>query len=218
MAGGSRMRPFGGVEDDAIDRALRRAEFTLDKADIEEVNAMNATIDKLGLTSDQIQSLSQGGEVEMADGTKIGGKNARKAAIQRLAQQQDIEGLEKAIGSAGTDKEMGGYLAKTIEQNWGAIKSKGAHITTGGLLDDLRQGNGGNLDSAMQEAMGGMDANLLSTQKGTTLDRMQRNMAAGGRAAQTAKEAANALQSAANSQIYANVDANRRGKISGIGR
>lgn len=216
LAGGSRFRPFSGVEDDAIERAVRRAEFTLDKAEIEEVTAMSATIDKLGLTGDQIKQLAQGMDITTQDGTRLGGKNARKAAFQKLAQQSDISGLQSAL-QAGADRDMGGFMAKTIEQNWSGIKAKGAHITTGNTLDSLRNGAAVDLNSSMQEAMRGMDANLLSTQKSASLNLMNSNMAAGGDSAAAAKAAAQALLDPANAQILAKVDLDRRSTIQQIG-
>ncbi|USN96565.1 MAG: hypothetical protein H6797_05915 [Candidatus Nomurabacteria bacterium] len=215
LAGGSALPvSMGGATSEGVERALRRAQFTIDKAEIEEVNATEATIDRIGVTGEQLSELAQGESVKLADGNTLDAKtnkNIQKAALQKLAKQSDVGNLEKALAKipAG-DKDMGNFAARAVEQNWSGIKSKAAHITTGAVTDSLKTGKAVDLDAGMKEAMGGMDANLMSTQKTGTLNRLNKVLAATAavnpqdKNVMNARAAANALRS--NVQIYDKVN------------
>lgn len=217
LAGGSALPVgMGGTTADGVERALRRAQFTIDKAEIEEISAQEAFIDKAGLTGDQISQLANGKNAT-DDGTDKGkvvmdnNKNLHRAALQRLAKQGDVKGLEQALENLPkNDVEMGNFAARAIEQNWSGIKSKAAHLTTGAVLDNLRTGKTVDLDAGMKEAMGGMDANLMSTQKTGTLNRLNNVLVATSavnpqdKNVINAKAAAEALRS--NVQIYDKVN------------
>jgi len=169
-----------------------------------------------------IQNLSRDNLRTLADGGEVGGLSqggAQKAAIQKLAEMQDIAGLERAaMHAAGT--ELGKFVAQTLDKNYAGVKQKGAHLVEGVFMDNLRGGEAGNavgnaeLDAAMGRAMGSMAPELLATQDGGSLDRISNAINNGDSNSPEIREVAKQL--ANNTQAMAKVDANRATFINGI--
>ena len=219
MAGGGGL--LGKADPNALQRTMDRAQLTIEKVQAEEVDAAEARI--ANLSSDDLTKLIKGEAV-----ANVGqGGNLQKAAIQKAVRNTDVKGMEQAIKSAGSAEDRA-FVAKAIEKNYSAVKSKGAHLVDKTMLSNLRSGEGGSgqngqytdndLDNAAERAMQSMAPELLASQQVPSLSRIQgvasnrpnSSGAAGIRAS------AAALQSPDNATVYSKVGTDGRGIISSL--
>lgn len=217
MAGGGLIAQ---ADPNALQRTMDRAQFTIDKVEAEEVDAASAQITELGLNGNQLKELRENGSYTDGNGQNVAAsENMRKAALKKAVSEQDIGAIEDALKSANTSPDLKRYIGRHIEQNFGAIKQKGAHLTEPDTLDHLRAGGAVDdayLNTQMNSAMGKMSAELMATQKGVSLGRINTNVTAGSTNAGAAKNTARTLRS--NTQIFGKVGASDRSTVMNIAR
>lgn len=182
----------------------------MEEAEMKEVNAAMVGVKKL--KGEDLEALAVHGA-----GGGMSGEAAQKAAIQKMAENQDIAGLERVAVTAASH-DMGQALAQAIDKNYSSIKQKGAHLVDGTFTDTLRSGGAvteTSLDKAMDRAMGGMTPELLATQTGASLNRVS-NALNSPDSTNSTEIREIAKQLANNTQVMAKVDANRATFINNI--
>lgn len=189
------------------ERAITNAANTLDQLEIAEVKAAQAILQRLNLSQSQLSQLEQGRSVTVGGNTYSGG-NVQKAALSNAVKEQriaDIEAAATSTNNAANGGEALKFLSNSIKENYASTKAKGVHLVDPGGLHSLASGNAltqADLNAATLSAMEGISADLMSSQKGVTLNRIEslkvRNPTSTG--AINAKASAIALQ--ANKEIF----------------
>lgn len=142
------------------------------KIEDQEVNDMSNIFEQKGLTSSDLQTLATGGTVQ-----GMSGGVAQKAAIKAMVDQQDIGAMESIAKTNNADALK--YLARQIDKNFGAVKMKAAHMVEGGFMSSLKSGqqqSDASLDAAMGRQIQSINPELMATQKGNSLARMNNVM------------------------------------------
>jgi hypothetical protein len=132
------------------------------KIEAEEVTAAKATIDKLGLSLDQMTQLAKGGSV-LHNGKTIKSDTAtQKAAISSIIQTGDHNSTRSLIDTVGnsSDTSIRAHLADSL-----ASSSNRPGYVGGAALGAIREGKAVNTETLAQEAIkvGAYSAEKIAT-------------------------------------------------------
>lgn len=211
----------GGGGEAGRERAITNAANTLDQLEIAEVKAAQAILQRLNLNPGQLSQLEKGMPVTVGGNTYSGG-NVQKAALSNAVKEQRIADIEAAATSPNNTANGGEalkFLSNSIKENYATTKAKGIHLVDQGGLHKLASGNAltqAELDAATLSAMEGISAELMSSQKGTTLNRIETVKASnpGSVGALNAKASATALE--ANTELFDKMGQNERTTVRSI--
>jgi len=132
------------------------------KIEAEEVTAAKATIDKLGLSLDQMTQLAKGGSVSHNGKTIRSDTATQKAAISSIVQTGDHNSTRSLIDSVGnsSDASLRAHLADSL-----AASSNRPGYVGGSALGAIREGKAVNTETLAQEAIkaGAYSAEKIAT-------------------------------------------------------
>lgn len=172
VAGGSRGR-YLNADQDAMQRALDNAEFTIQQADVEEAKAASARIDRAVLDQDELRTVGAGGTVTKLDQNgreqTFSGSNSavRTAAWGKMAEQQDLQGLNDVWDSMRTSQDA--EARKQFADVIGSMQGRPAWFSQG-ALQGMRLGNAGTVESLIDTAI---TSNAYSAEKIVKSDRSE---------------------------------------------
>ena len=171
VAGGGRSSQLR-ADEDAMQRALDNAEFTIQQADVEEAKAASARIDRAVLTQNELRTVGAGGSITKIDSNgreqTFSGSNSsvRAAAWGKMAEQQDLQGLNATWDALRTSNDQ--ESRKEFADILGSMQGRPAWFSQGALQGMRLGGNIGTADSLIDTAI---DSNAYSAERIVKSDR-----------------------------------------------